>query len=329
MSRQLSPVTLAWFGKLPARGDFVRSAGQGPLTQILDRWLTQGMELVAADTRWKLAYDQVAPAHFAFLGTQGRVALAGHLSASSDASGRRFPFVMAGMFDVPTPGQGFLACSPTALARLWTRLEALSRQACAPGTELGALFAEVSSNPLEVDAEPDRYAASFADFLGIQTLGGLEAQLRQAGHTLSLRQTLLAIGLLLQPVVTQGVSQLERGLLLPAPQDPLYRPLVCSLWLALITPFLARHDCELAVFVRSAPQHQLVLGFNGASARTFRALFDPEAAREDLIAVAEADWVEELVGQSYGVRKLSSHLEQPDLPLQVAFDGFLETFLGQ
>ncbi len=329
MSRALSPVTLAWFGKLPARGDFVRSAGHGQLTQILDRWLTQGMELVAADARWKLVYDQVAPLHFAFLGTQGRVALAGHLTASSDASGRRFPFVMAGMFDVPAPNQGFLACSPTALARLWSRLEGLSKQACAPGTELGPLLADVAGTAVEVDVQADHYASSFADFLGIQTLGGLESQLKQAGHTLSLRQTLLAIGLLLQPVVAQGVAQLERGLVLPAPQDPLYRPLVCSLWLALITPFLVRHDCELAVFVRSAPQHQLVVGFKGASARTFRALIDPEAARDDLIAVTDADWVESLVGQSYGVRKLSSHLEQPDLPLQVAFDGFLETFLGQ
>lgn len=329
MSRQRSPVTLAWFGKLPARGDFVRSAGHAQFTQILDRWLTQGMELVAADTRWKLAYDQVAPSHFAFLGTQGRVALAGHLTASVDASGRRFPFVMAGMFDVPAPSQGFLASSPTALARLWTRLDALSRQACARDTDLGPLLADAAGTQVEVDVEADSYAPAFADFLGIQTLGALEAQLRQAGHAVSLRQTLLAIGLLLQPLVTQGVAQLERGLVLPAPQDPLYRPLVCSLWLALITPFVHRHDCELAVFLRSQPQHQLVVGFNGASARTFRALIDPAAARDDLISLADAEWVEELVGQSYGVRKLSSHLEQPELPLQAAFDGFIEAFLGQ
>jgi type VI secretion system protein ImpM len=329
MNRVSSPVTIAYFGKLPARGDFVRSVGHAQLTQTLDRWLTQGMELIAADTRWKLVYDQVPPAHFAFLGTQGRVALAGHLVASSDASGRRFPFVMAGMFDVPQASQGFLASSPTALARLWARLDALSRQACDSGADLGTVLAEAARTSIEIDVDPQAYAPNFADFLGIHTIGGLEAQLRQSGHTLSLRQTLLAIGLLLQPVITQGVTQMERGLVLPVAQDPLYRPLVCSLWLALITPFLCRHDFELAVFVRSAPAHQLILGFNGASARTFRALVDPQAADEDLIAVANADWVEEMVDQSYGLRKLSSHLQQPDLPLQVAFDGFIEAFLGQ
>ena len=79
---------------------------------------------------------------------------------------------------------------------------------------------------------------------------------------------------------------------------------MCSLWLAFITPFLCRHDFELAVFVRSAPVHQLIVGFNGASARTFRALMDPQAAEEDLIPVSNADWVEDMVDQTYGLRKL-------------------------
>jgi type VI secretion system protein ImpM len=329
VSRSPSAVTLAYFGKLPARGDFVRSVGHGGLTQTLDRWLTQGMELVAADTRWKLLYDQVPPAHFAFLGTQGRVGLAGHLVASSDGSGRRFPFVLAGLFDAPPQSQKFLACSPTALTRLWARVEGLAKQACDASADLGLVLNDIAQTQIEVDVDPGAYAANFADFLSLQTLGSLESQLRQAGHALSLRQTMLAIGLLLQPVVTHGVTQLERGLLLPTPQDPLYRPLVCSLWLAMITPFLARHDFELAVFVRARPQHQLIVGFNGASSRTFRALMDAEAAREDLIAVADADWVEEMVGQSYGLKKLSSHLMQPELSLQTAFDGFLEAFLGQ
>ena len=152
MSRTSSPVTLACFGKLPARGDFVRSGGRAQLTHTLDRWLTQGMELLAADARWKLNYDQVPPAHFAFLGTQGRVALAGHLTASADASGRRFPFVMAGMFDVPSASQGFLACSPSALARLWSRLEVLSRQACNAGSALGPVLADVADELLMVEA---------------------------------------------------------------------------------------------------------------------------------------------------------------------------------
>ena len=327
MSR--TAVNLAWFGKLPARGDFVRSPAQPQLTQTLDRWLTQGMELLASDTRWKLAYDQVPPAHFAFLGTQGRVGLAGHLIASTDAGGRRFPFVMAGVFEVTHAARSFLPCSPAALARVWSRLEHLARTAHAANGDLGPMLAQAGEAVLDIDAAPEAYAANFTDFLGLHTVGSLERLLRQAGHELSLRQTVLALGLLLQPVVAQGVAQLERGLLLPALPDPLYRSLVDSFWLHLVTPFLCRHDVELALFQRSQPSQQLVIGFNGASARTLRALMDGAFAGEDLITVSDAEWVESMIQPSYGLRKLSSHLQQPDLPLQQVCDSFLETFLGQ
>jgi type VI secretion system protein ImpM len=263
-----------------------------------------------------------------FLGTQGRVALAGQLTASSDASGRRFPFVLAGMFDVPAPTQQFLARAPAAVARLWARMDALSRQTCQPGAEPGPLLAQVSQTTVDVEVDPSAYAAQFSDFLNLHTVGALEAQLRQAGHAMSVRQTVLAIGLLLQPVLAQGTAQLERGLLLPAPQDPLYRPLVCSFWLALLAPFLYRHDFELGLFLRTAPAHQLIVGFNGASARTFRTLVDPHAAQQDLIDASQAQWVEDMVEQSYAVRKLSSHLQQADLPLQMALNSFLEAFVG-
>jgi type VI secretion system protein ImpM len=99
MSR-IANVPLAYFGKLPSRGDFVRSANQASLIQTLDRWLSQGIELMSTDSRWKEVYDRGPKAHFAFLSVNSPRAMAGHLAASTDAAGRRFPFVVAGTFDV-------------------------------------------------------------------------------------------------------------------------------------------------------------------------------------------------------------------------------------
>ncbi len=65
---------------------------------LLDQWLSQGLELVSVDPRWKQRYDQVGPCRFAFLGVRSKVALAGHMIPSVDSSGRRFPFVTAGSF---------------------------------------------------------------------------------------------------------------------------------------------------------------------------------------------------------------------------------------
>jgi type VI secretion system protein ImpM len=42
----------------------------------------------------------------------------------------------------------------------------------------------------------------------------------------------------------------------------------------------------------------------------------------------QAEWVEESIGQDYGVQKLSSYLQQDGLSLQQAGKTFNETFLG-
>lgn len=328
MSAPTVALALAYFGKLPTRGDFLRSPGQAALTQSLDRWLTQGMELLSTDPRWKLHYDRVAPMHFAFVGTRGRLGLAGQLTASHDASGRRFPFVMVGLFDIAQPSASVLTHAPSSLARVWAQLERLSQQACGAEADAARVLATLGQQDVQADVRPQAHAAPFQDFLGLHTVGGLETQLRQAGHTLSLRRTVLAVGLLLQPVLTQGLTQFERGLVLPLPGDPLYRALVASWWLALVSPFLQRHDFEVSLFVRTVPRPQLVVGFNGASARTFRGLMNGDDAHEDLVDVSQAEWIDDALGSSYGLRKLSSHLQQPELPLQLALDGFQEAFLG-
>jgi type VI secretion system protein ImpL len=219
-------VALAYFGKIPSRGDFVRSTHHAAVTQTLDRWLTQGVELMSEDPRWKEVYDQAAPVRFAFLGVNSRAVLAGHLVASADASGRRFPFTVAGTFESgaangSTSPLAFMARSPLVLARLWSRFDAIAKRAVA-ATEAAAVLAELNQMQLEVETSAQAHDPGFADFLEMQTLGPLEAMLRQAGHELSLRQTLLALGLLLEPVPASGSSTLEKGLCLPPPSDPLY-----------------------------------------------------------------------------------------------------------
>lgn len=53
----LTQLQLSYFGKLPSRGDFVKSANNVQLLDTLDRWLAQGMELLAEAPDWKTTYD--------------------------------------------------------------------------------------------------------------------------------------------------------------------------------------------------------------------------------------------------------------------------------
>jgi type VI secretion system protein ImpM len=330
---QPTAVSLVYFGKIPSRGDFVRSSQQGGLIQTLDRWLTQGVELLATDARWKEIYDRTSPLHFAFLGLKSRVALAGHLVASSDASGRRFPFITAGSFEVGQPDE-FVARSPMVLARPWQRLERVAQQATT-ANDASPVLGELSSAQVELDVAPQAYEASFRDFLELQTVGSLETMLRQAGHEIDLRQTLLALGLLLQPVPASGSSQLDKGVRLPLPADPLYQPYVSTLWLELVSRFLRHGDFELLLFIAPGPGQAphgaptLTLGFSGGSPTVLQAALDPQVGERVFVDLRDAEWVEEHVQQDYAVKKLSSYLQQPQLSLKQAQATFREAFLGE
>ena len=327
MPEALERPPIAWFGKLPSRGDFVRAAANPQLVDMLDRWLAQTIETMSADARWKIAYDAAPPLHFAFLGSRSKVVVAGHLVASRDSSDRRFPFIAASLFEVDEP-LAFLARSPLALSRFWARLEPAMR-AVAVSADAGPALETLAGIDARIETTPHAYDANFDDFTEMQSVGGLEALLRAAGHVVSVRRLMLALGILLEPVLTSASPRLEKGLALPLPLDPIHRYLVATFWFDLIARFLARGDFELAVFMRDEEgRPMLSLGFNGASARTLQGALDPEAGRAQNISPADADWVEAHVAATYGVKKFASYLERPQLSLRAARDSFCETFIG-
>lgn len=326
MSSLATSVGISYFGKLPGRRDFVKSNDNHQLLSLLDRWAEQGLEMLARDVDWKRHYDAVKPMHFAFLGTRNRVAIAGHFAASRDTSSRRYPFLSATRLDIAHP-LTFITRSPLALARLWARLERQTQLAIAmedPGDPLR----ELAGQPVSMNLDPGAYDASFADFLDLQTLGSLETMLAVAGHRVSLRRMLPALGLLLRPVLAQPGARLDRGLSLPLPQDALYRPLVATFWMDLVTGFIARSEVELACFVGTDARPSLTLGFNGAQGRTLHALLDPRVGEEHHLRIDDAEWVDDALEEDYALRKLGSYLAEADLSLQVARATFRETFFG-
>lgn len=323
---------ISYFGKLPSRGDFVRTADSRQLMVLLDHWAGQGVELLAQDPDWKQLYDRAAPVHFAFLGSRSKLAIGGHFLPSRDASERRFPFLSATRLEVVHP-LGFISRSPLALSRLWTQLARLGKQALAADDATEPLR-ELAENRIAVNPDHSVYDAPFADFLDLQDIGSLQNLLHQSGHAhVQLKWLLPALGLLLQPVLTGGASQIDKALSLPLPRDALYRPMVAAFWLDLISGFLGRADFELAILIKEgagqdAPPPQLIMGFNGADGRTLQAALDPRVAAEQIIRIDDADWVEEQVAGDYALNKLVSYLQRDDLSLRIARKAFAETFLG-
>lgn len=323
------PAEVVFFGKLPSRGDFVRNRDGDTLTERLDRWLTLGVERLAQDPRWKEVYDNAPKAYFAFLGPQSRQALAGHLTAGTDASGRRFPFVMVAHFDVPAP-QAFLQRAPFALGPVWAQLARDSEAAFAADDPVPGLN-QAGSQALSVDVDSRAHDESWRRFLTGQTLGQLQDLLQTADAAVDLRQALLGLGFLLQPVPDSGVHELERGVRLPLPQDPRFQIPCAALWLDLIGHFVSRADFEVALFL---PRHArwmapcAAISFSGDSPAMLHALLDPQQINEHFVDLRAPAWATGLLQQQAHASKLAAYLAQPGLTLQQARDTFLETFLG-
>lgn len=323
--RAPAPEQIGYFGKLPARADFVKHVQDGAAVEVLDDWMASVMRLLPSSARWKLNYDAMAPVSFAFLGAARHHALAGHLVASHDQSGRRFPFLLMRSLDVPDP-DGFLAGAPLACAAFWDYSEGIAAHLLESSDPAAALQA-IPAAQVAVDGAFG--ADALACFMETATLGALGGLLRHAGVPIDCGRLILALGLLLQPVLHSQSTDLNKSLVLPLPRDPAQRHRVAAYWLALVAPFLRRAAVDLAVFVtRQDDRPVLVLGACAAAAETLRAIIDPLAAAEHQIRVDDTGWVDAQLDQDAAARQLASHMAAPQLSLATARGLFLQTFVG-
>jgi type VI secretion system protein ImpM len=318
MTRAPSSGRIGCFGKIPARSDFVKVGDEQPVQGMLDQWLAQVMTRLAADPRWKLNYDAMAPASFAFVGPGRRHAVAGHLAASHDRAKRRFPFLMMRTVDVQDSAALAVRC-PLVFAPLWAFCETMAPRVLAagdPDAELQAIA--------DAQVALGEHEAAFAGFLAGATVGELSARLGLPANRL-----ILGLGLLLQPVMHSRPAALHKSLVLPLPDDAPLRPLVATLWLELVVPFIRRAGFDLALFLtRAGGRPALVVGFGGAAAATLHGLIDPLVALEQQVHLDDDGWIDEQLGLDVDVRALASYLEQPTLPLRMARELFLQTFIG-
>ena len=310
------------FGKVPARADFVKLAHDPAAIGMLDAWLAQVMTLLPSDARWRFHYDAMAPVSFALVGPARHHAVAGHLLASHDQSGRRFPFLATRTLAVNDPA-AFVARCPLAFAPLWVFLEEICPKVLGQG-DPSAYLQAIADSAIGLGDE-----ALLTRWMEQGTLASLDAALGRAAHNACVARLVLALGLLLQPVMHSQPAELHKSLVLPLPQDAAARYPVAAFWLELIAPFLRRAQFDLALFItRQEERPVLVVGFCAALAETLRAVIDPLVGAELQVRLLDTAWIDEQLQFDADVRQLASHLAQPDLPLSLARALFMKTFIG-
>ncbi|AKU13522.1 hypothetical protein AzCIB_3629 [Azoarcus sp. CIB] len=317
-----------YFGKLPARGDFVKGGGSAQLIAMLDRWISESMNLLSTDPRWRIPYDSMSPVHFAFVGPRSRLSVVGHLQPSHDASSRRFPFLVASTIESEA---GHAHPGPLALSSLWEKfghLVGLARTADEPASMLHALARIDCAQELAHMAQPSG-ADAVPDSI---TIADIDRLLEHDGHAGNARRTILSLGVLLRPLLGSNRPTIERGLRLPLPSDVGLRDALAQVWLNVISGFLRNTPCELQLLQASvAGRNTLVVGFNGASPLPLVSLISPGSAPDAVVSLEAPEWIDthpDLVGD-YGIAKLSSYLAQPGTTLATALATFREVFFGE
>ena len=316
------------FGKIRSRGDFVKGPGQHQLISVLDRWVSQGMERLSDDPRWKAAYDNAGAADFIFIGARSRLSVVGHLRPSTDASGRRFPFLTAATIE--RDDALLFRCAPVGLTHSFASLAQITESGV-EGGEVAELLANLDGVDCAADFDTALHSDPLGNFVRRNNLESLASMVSAPGID-AVRRIILAIGLLMRPALGQGSISIDKEIVLPLPSDDRNRNLVAGLWLYLLTAFLRRTLVELQVLIeRRADKPRLIIGFNGSSPDTLVAALSPDAAAERIIPLIDPEWIEEQgdVVNDYGVAKLSSYLAQSHISLEQAISTFREVFLGE
>ncbi len=316
---------LVYFGKLACRGDFLRSPQGQALIQRLDPWFSQTLTRLASDVRWKLAWDSSPALSFAVLGTRSAIGLAGQLRPSQDSSGRRFPFLLAAQFATDETAQ-WLGPGLLQLESAWQQLAALDagiapQRDYEPVQRLLAQTAELRIAPPQA-ATRLRWQALMQEC----SLGELEDALCLPGREVDLRLCVLALGILLQTVHSDGPQALDKGLCLPLPEPGPRCQEAIAFWTALVASQLRGHALELLLCLPQQSPRWLQLSFRGATPRALCAALHAGMAEDELIRLARPHWVEDCLDELAGLPRFAAELALPGLSLGRLLAGFEAVF---
>lgn len=328
----MSPVSHAspgYFGKLPARGDFMKGGSSAPIIAKLDRWVSDCMNILADDPRWRIDFDNMPPVHFAFVAAHTPIAVAGHLQPSHDASHRRFPFLVA--TSVEAGEISVLETAPAAFGNLWKLFEIAvhaAKSSSDPCTDLRALAL------LDVPGEIGETARGYDrnNDLAPRTVGDADRVLDPTGTAGRFRRIVLALGLLLSPTLESGrYRAIDKSIGLPLPDEAAGREQLASIWQRLIAGFVSGSHREMQILQTvSAKRPVFIAGFNGPSPHPLAAAISPRVAAYALVSLDDPQWVEDQPALRAGRRltKLSSYLADPATPIPIVLETFREVFLG-
>jgi len=319
---------LVYFGKLPARGDFVRARTHIPESNAIDEWVSKA--LISSETLFsdrlvdRTTTNKTAFLNFSHVDTKSNEIITGVLLPSHDSSYRNYPMIGFGVQYVDKP-KNWMKYLPIKSSALWDdTYEILS--IAKSKTDNTDLMDYLNHSQLTINHNASTY---YYDFINTSTLHDI-AILMNIDKS-QLIQQIIATGLLFLPTFTKGFQGLNKVICWSLTSDRENSIHMATFWHDLISGFYQPHQLYLNTYLyRVSNCYRLLLSFTKPDGHILSQISESEDSYpEDWVVISNSDWTQGYIDEDIGLTRFNKVLLQDNLYLYDTRQLFKKTFLAQ
>ncbi len=314
---------LVYFGKLPARGDFVRARTHIAETNRIDQWVSQALTLSGNSLNGS-SNTALAALNFSHVDTAANEVLTGVLIPSQDSSQRHYPLIGFGLAHLDKPKQ-WMNYLPVKSQQLWQDTYNALSTAQSQANNVHVID-ELNDCHLILDKNASTH---YYDFVNTTTLQDMAAALKISKSHLV--QQIIATGLLFLPTYSKGFDGLNKTICWTLGADKASAIYLATFWHDLIHGFYQPHQLYFNTYLYQLGDHyRLLMSFSKPDGHVLSQLSSTDDAYpDDWVIIAHSDWTQGYIDNDIGLTRFNKILLQDDLYLYDTRQLFKQIFLAQ